>query len=213
MSSKLRKKAKHKLSVFFQPQNHQNHSASSAQPPRANSMPASTSLESKPLVIRSNTMTSPAIHHGTSRNPPMTRPRTLSLPTSVTPPPPARVRMPRRPSNASAAPAPAPIFLRANERSRKEKKHADEARAVTEESQQCRAELRLHGIVVRDFQAEADNVKRTSQNTGSVSKSSESDSTHTHPASESEYESDDEEVLMMGRKHIDTGRRADLSKG
>jgi hypothetical protein len=121
--------------------------------------------------------------------------------------------MPRRPSNASAAPAPAPIFVRANERSRKEKKYADEARAVTEESQQCRAELRLHGIVVRDFQAEADNVKRTSQNTGSVSKSSETDSTHTHPASESEYESDDEEVLMMGRKHIDTGRRADLSKG
>lgn len=94
------------------------------------------------------------------------------------------------------------------------KKQAEEARAVTDESQQCQAELRRHGILVRDFQVEVNDVGRESQLTGSTSRGSQSDSIRTYADSDgADSDEDEDEIVMMGRKHVDTGCRADLRRG
>lgn len=95
----------------------------------------------------------------------------------------------------------------------REKKQVEEARTVTAESQQCQAELLCHGIVIIDFQSEIDNVERVRQVTGSTSRSSQTDSIRAHADSGADSEEDEDEVVMMGRKHIDTGRRSDVKQG
>ena len=152
-------------------------------------------------VPNSQTFSATIQHHNGGLTPPTTsparinnsdglRPRTLSSPVNVTTPPSCRVRIPRRPSSPgnSTAHSRRTIGLSA-----REQRLANECRAATHESEQCRAELMKQGIQVRDFQAELDLevLRRVAESAGR--KGPWPDQERRRPQSE------EDEVVMKGR--------------
>ena len=163
MSEKLKAKSKHKLSSILPKSTYSRTSSNTNSEPslRSNTMPASRMSSSQPLST-----TSLGVDEGnpsaTPSSPPTSgpegvRPRTLSIAANVSTAPSCRDRVARRPSSPGGSTAQS---RRANGISVREQRRANERRAATQESGQCRLELIKHGISVRDFQTEHDEEKR-----------------------------------------------------
>ena len=199
MGEKLKSKSKNRLSSLFSKSSVPSTTTTAGDLPRRNSMPPARGAQYSTSPTGSSSYFWPKARPTISSSA-VIRPRTAPSPTNISTPPPVRLRVPRRSSSPSGVPT---QRRRHTGLSTREQRRANERRAATLESEKCRAELSRAGVVVRDFQAEHDLEEHRRMLVLKMRGSSQDQDLCAGASSE------DEKVLLRGRKHDRQWRSGD----